>query len=279
VEKLGTVLVVDGDADSRTYITGILAARGFLVESYARGGDALDRMTTSINGQTVGIVIADLTLPDMGGQALTRRIGESYKHVISVYVTSLVPAPVVAGSRVFSKLLPNPDQFCDFVWSLLKTSVFVASVAELKAGIVAQAEASARCRANVDERFGSLRIPGLAAAVGADWQQAPKSVRWGITALLSVVGSLLTAGCVLGWWILSDVRTRGAAIAPLEMQVKLEIVPAIREVRMRQDEINIKQVELREGQMRVAASVAEILRRTPPTPSPQTVLIPPRGTP
>lgn len=260
MEKLGTVLVVDGDNESRSRITHALAERGFLVESFDTGVAALERMATSSNGTSVGIVVTDLTLPDMGGRALCRKIGESHRHVSAVYLTSTVPSPVVEGSRVFSKSLPDPERFCDFVWSLLKTSVFVASVAELRAGQLAQAESSRSCRLNVDERFAALRTPGLSAVAQQDWEQAPRAVRWGMTAMATAIGSLVVALGGMGWWVLSDVRQKAHAVTPVQEQVRTEIVPAIR--------------DLRAGQLRMEVSVAEILRRTPPSPTIQRGRVP-----
>ncbi len=64
------VLVVDDSPTTRTFLRGVLAAAGYVVDTAVDGVDALERLGT----HPVHLVVSDLDMPRMDGIELTRRI-------------------------------------------------------------------------------------------------------------------------------------------------------------------------------------------------------------
>ena len=84
------VLIVDDEPQIRSLVSHILSRQGFQVVEAANGRAALSTLHT-LSG-AVGLVISDITMPGLGGAALSRRIKESFPK-IPVLLLSANPGP------------------------------------------------------------------------------------------------------------------------------------------------------------------------------------------
>ena len=257
MEKLGTVLVVDGDPVARDTFTNLLASRGFLVETFGDGNDVLDRLEGENNGASVGVAVIALSLGDMSGQVLSQRIHKRFKHIIAVFITNTVPIPIIAGYRVFPKPLQDTEDFCNFVWQLMKTTAWSSKFSELKKSIDAQILTSADCRASFSKRIGEM---GLLTVVKNEWSSSSALAKWLIGALGSIITVLFATASYLGLLVIDDTRAKVQAIIPLRELVIYRLEPTIKG-------IQAQQVVLEQGQQQIQKGMLEILKRLPSSPT------------
>lgn len=89
-----TILVVDDDADERTAVADLLAARGYAVAVACDGQEAVDLLRA---GLRPSVIVLDLSMPTMDGWALLRHLRGTVHSKVPVVVTSAVarerPAP------------------------------------------------------------------------------------------------------------------------------------------------------------------------------------------
>ena len=123
-----TFLVVDDDADLRTYLRGCL--RGFgktdpLVLEAGDGQEALAMLST----QNVDLIISDVVMPGMDGLALCRALGEDehLRQVPVLLITGEAPAAArrlaqSAGARGFLAKPFNARKLRTALEGLLDTS-------------------------------------------------------------------------------------------------------------------------------------------------------------
>jgi CheY-like chemotaxis protein len=81
-----TVLVVDDHDTTRQTIARILEAGGFSVEQASSGSEALEHLAR--NGDTIDMVLSDVTMPGMTGIDLSYQIRELYPSI---------PVAIVSG--------------------------------------------------------------------------------------------------------------------------------------------------------------------------------------
>ena len=77
-----TVLVVDDDSAVRKALTRLLRANGFRVEAFASSQELLDR-----SGEAPGCLVLDVSLPDLDGLELQRRLTERGARLPIVFLT------------------------------------------------------------------------------------------------------------------------------------------------------------------------------------------------
>jgi len=99
------VLVVDDHDDGREVLSEFLSFSGFEVEGCASGEAALERIEQR---GTPGVVVTDLTLGEMSGVELAKKLQEDDK-------TKKIPVVAVTGhigfedkEGLFTEILPKP---------------------------------------------------------------------------------------------------------------------------------------------------------------------------
>ena len=97
------VLLVDDHDDGREVLTEFLSFSGFEVEGVGSGEDALLRIATR---GAPGIVVTDLTLGQMSGVDLARKLREGGVKVPVLAVTGHVNFEDTDG--LFTEVLPKP---------------------------------------------------------------------------------------------------------------------------------------------------------------------------
>jgi DNA-binding NtrC family response regulator len=70
--RAGTILVVEDEEQVRTLIVRLLEKRGYAVESAENGRLALEAARRDFN--RISLVITDMIMPEMGGQALLEEL-------------------------------------------------------------------------------------------------------------------------------------------------------------------------------------------------------------
>jgi DNA-binding NtrC family response regulator len=70
--KPGTILVVEDEEQVRTLVVRLLEKRGYAVQSAENGRLALDLARRDLND--ISLVITDMIMPEMGGQALLNEL-------------------------------------------------------------------------------------------------------------------------------------------------------------------------------------------------------------
>ena len=99
-----SVMVVEDDQESRTYLTQLLEFEGFKVVAFSNGAEALDHL-----GQSVApcIIILDIRMPVMDGARFrSAMLGEPRWAKIPVVVVTAFETPAaanLAAVRVFRK--------------------------------------------------------------------------------------------------------------------------------------------------------------------------------
>lgn len=99
------VLLVDDHDDSRDVLSEFLSFNGFEVEGCSSGEDALERIASR---GVPGVVVTDLTLGEMSGVELAKKLRSDAK-------TKAIPVVAVTGhigyedtDGVFREILPKP---------------------------------------------------------------------------------------------------------------------------------------------------------------------------
>jgi DNA-binding response OmpR family regulator len=78
------IVVIEDDDDFRDYLKSVLTANGFITQSYSKGSEALK----FIENQQPDLVILDLKLPDMTGEAICMEIRKQSSDLPIVMLTS-----------------------------------------------------------------------------------------------------------------------------------------------------------------------------------------------
>ena len=86
-----TVLVVEDHADSAEMLSLILETEGYRVQTVATASAALD-VLSGATASPIGVVLLDLTLPDMNGDELIRRLKQAGRQIPPVLIMSAKPA-------------------------------------------------------------------------------------------------------------------------------------------------------------------------------------------
>ena len=86
-----TVLVVEDHADSAEMLSLILETEGYRVQTVATASAALDVLSGATASQ-IGVMLLDLTLPDMNGDELIRRLKLARRRIPPVLIMSAKPA-------------------------------------------------------------------------------------------------------------------------------------------------------------------------------------------
>src|SRR6266516_5192280 len=81
-----SILLVDDDADSREIVARLLEADGYHVETVPHGAAALDLLV----GRSYDVILSDMRMPQVTGEALYRRIERGWPHLASrvVFMTA-----------------------------------------------------------------------------------------------------------------------------------------------------------------------------------------------
>ena len=112
------VLVIDDEADVRTFITMVLKNDGYETVTATNGAEGLK----VLREESPDLVILDLMMPNQSGTDFYRRLVQDKKHgKIPVIVVSGVPGRDLAirkPAAVFDKPI-DPDQFLEAVAAAL----------------------------------------------------------------------------------------------------------------------------------------------------------------
>ncbi|MDX1567847.1 MAG: response regulator, partial [Longimicrobiales bacterium] len=78
------ILLVEDDDSFRRALTEVLAARGYEVEPCSAASEALERLQE----EPVDLVVTDVVMPGMRGDALIREIRETFPYVPAIAITA-----------------------------------------------------------------------------------------------------------------------------------------------------------------------------------------------
>lgn len=116
------ILVVDDEPHIRDFLVDFLTTFGHRVESAANGNEAL----TLLMQRSFALILTDLNMPEMDGEALYQKIAQTWPHLASrvVFVTSGMPSGDLdvfsGGTRVPILRKPfNPDALRQLVDRML----------------------------------------------------------------------------------------------------------------------------------------------------------------
>lgn len=86
-ENTKTILVVDDDADTRTYLTTVLEDNGFATVAAKDGADALAK----VEGAPPDLVALDVAMPEKSGVAVYRALKEDdrFKGIPVIIITGI----------------------------------------------------------------------------------------------------------------------------------------------------------------------------------------------
>lgn len=139
MENLPTVLVVDDVASVRKIVVDLLLRAGITAEEFESGRAAEIRLAG--NGG-IGLIVLDLNMPGMRGEAFILQIKKNYPKVQVVILTSNVHEPMILkypDCPVVTKdeLSASPHQFVQMVWSRLKFAKQASDTQEIRDQIIA----------------------------------------------------------------------------------------------------------------------------------------------
>jgi CheY-like chemotaxis protein len=92
-----TILVVDDEAMIREIAQATLERFGYKVLTAANGKEALQVIADA--GQTISLVVTDLAMPEMDGQALVQHLRENSSEILVVAMSGLVGPEQAAEMR------------------------------------------------------------------------------------------------------------------------------------------------------------------------------------
>ena len=110
---LGTVLIVDDEANARKGLAALLEQEGYGVVTAADGLQAFDLLATT----TPDIVVTDLRMPRMDGLELLKRVKQSYEDIPVIVVTAFgeVDSAISAVRAGAEEYLQKPVQIEELV--------------------------------------------------------------------------------------------------------------------------------------------------------------------
>jgi CheY-like chemotaxis protein len=84
------ILVVEDESHIRDFLVEFLTACGHRVESAGNGSEAFTLLTE----RSFALILTDLHMPEMDGEALYQKIAQTWQHLVSrvVFLTSGVPS-------------------------------------------------------------------------------------------------------------------------------------------------------------------------------------------
>jgi len=105
------ILVVEDGPHIRDFLVEFLTACGHRVESAGNGSEAL----TLLTARSFALILTDLHMPEMDGEALYQKIAQTWPHLASrvVFLTSGVPSSaldVFSGGAQVSILRRRPHR-------------------------------------------------------------------------------------------------------------------------------------------------------------------------
>lgn len=86
-----TVLVIEDHADTAEMLSLVLETEGYRVQTVSTANAAV-RVLSSAAASQIDVVLLDLTLPDMNGEDMIRRLKQSHVQVPPVFIMSAKPA-------------------------------------------------------------------------------------------------------------------------------------------------------------------------------------------
>ncbi|MEZ4600342.1 MAG: response regulator [Syntrophotaleaceae bacterium] len=84
MQKVGRVLVVDDEENTRIGLSKILEQDGYEVDSVANGLEALE----FLQHEKVQVIISDLRMPEMGGLTFLRELNRHYPTTQVIMITA-----------------------------------------------------------------------------------------------------------------------------------------------------------------------------------------------
>jgi two-component system, NtrC family, sensor kinase len=118
-----SILVVEDEPHIRDFLVEFLTALGHRVESAGNGSEALSLLAE----RSFALILSDLQMPEMDGEALYQKIAQTWPHLASrvVFVTSGTPSSALdvfaGGARVPILQKPfNPRALQELVERMLK---------------------------------------------------------------------------------------------------------------------------------------------------------------
>ena len=103
--KPGVVLVVEDEAAVRLFCCRVLRRFGYHVLEAANSEDALD----TLQQETVGLVLTDITMPGMNGKEMVRRIDREQQPGLRVLYMSGYTENLEAGMDFIEKPFTSAD--------------------------------------------------------------------------------------------------------------------------------------------------------------------------
>ena len=116
-----TILVVEDEQQVRTLIVRLLEKRGYRVLEAENGREALEVIRESL--ADLSLVITDLVMPEMGGEALVREVNKARSDLPCLYMTGYSQEEVASldgmhSSNIIEKPF-SPATFLERVQSML----------------------------------------------------------------------------------------------------------------------------------------------------------------
>ena len=97
----GTILVVDDEAVTRSYVERALAAEGYYVLLAIDGEEALEILHTTT--RQISLVITDLVMPGMGGHAFALKVARLPTPPPLLYISAYDKPPGEMARRFLQK--------------------------------------------------------------------------------------------------------------------------------------------------------------------------------
>jgi signal transduction histidine kinase/ActR/RegA family two-component response regulator len=104
--RLGTILLVDDDAEVRAITAGMLKEAGHTVIDVGSGGAALERM--DIEGEHIDVAILDFAMPGMNGAEVARIIRRNWHRVAILFITGFADMTVLSADATSDEILSKP---------------------------------------------------------------------------------------------------------------------------------------------------------------------------
>ena len=116
-EKKKTVLVVDDEADVRSFVHSVLARHGYDVLE-AEDGLAAYELVEQLSGR-IELLVTDVTMPRRDGITLGEKIGIGYPDIGVLYISAYISdSPTRGSSRRFLPKPFRPDALVECVRSM-----------------------------------------------------------------------------------------------------------------------------------------------------------------